>query len=497
MQATPEGDDYNAPEWESMPVDVLNILEATSSTGFYSPKYIDSTIANLFTGMDVRATFLDHEAAENTMREILKQKEKKISDRLNAAMQIQNLNQPHLRHASARIIPHPRLSTIAQEIEYARQQCLRLGKFSNSDWDELRPHQKLAVTLVQKHGLNERQTLAFLLLANKIGNYIDFPGIDTPPLRMLVTGPGGTGKSRIFEAWSEYHQQLGRLHEFRLTAPTGVVASDIGGCTIHAELALRVKRETMRANTPGGQKVRTSLEQRLNPLKTIVVDEIYFMDPKDMSLLSECCSIAKGVSEHPFGKLNFITCGDPAQLPPPGSSPLFDRDLVNCFNSGKLNALNESTQYKVKGIQAWHQVSNVIVLTEIMRQKGDNLLIDILSRLRVGTCTEADKAVLDKYVLSSEDCSPDTKALVDVTHWIKNSKHACPLITYTNAACDAHNFECTRAFAQATSQTFQIYYASDSRGRGKKKIELEGLAAEASPLHVPSISWERNWLSTR
>ncbi|KAJ3793503.1 hypothetical protein GGU11DRAFT_646533, partial [Lentinula aff. detonsa] len=101
----------------------------------------------------------------------------------------------------------------------------------------------------------------------------------------------------------------------------------------------------------------------------------------------------------PFGKLNFVTCGDPAQLPPPGSSPLYDRDLVNCFRSGKLNALNESTQYKVKGIYAWHQVNDVVILTEIMRQKGDNLLIDILGRLRHGTCTIADKAILDSYVL--------------------------------------------------------------------------------------------------
>ncbi|KAJ3720731.1 hypothetical protein DFJ43DRAFT_1004886, partial [Lentinula guzmanii] len=113
----------------------------------------------------------------------------------------------------------------------------------------------------------------------------------TQPLRLLVTGPGGTGKSRIFEAWSEFHLRLGRLHEFRLTAPTGVVASDIGGCTVHAQVALRVKRETMRANTPAGQKVRTQLERRLSPLKTLVVDEIYFMDPKDMSLLSEYCSV--------------------------------------------------------------------------------------------------------------------------------------------------------------------------------------------------------------
>ncbi|KAI3997998.1 hypothetical protein K525DRAFT_181826, partial [Schizophyllum commune Loenen D] len=62
------------------------------------------------------------------------------------------------------------------------------------------------------------------------------------PLRLLVTGPGGTGKSRIFNAWTEFYTELALLEEFRLTAPTGVVASDIGGCTIHSEAALCVKR---------------------------------------------------------------------------------------------------------------------------------------------------------------------------------------------------------------------------------------------------------------
>ncbi|KAJ3931072.1 MAG: hypothetical protein NXY57DRAFT_896860, partial [Lentinula lateritia] len=118
------------------------------------------------------------------------------------------------------------------------------------------------------------------------------------------------------------------------------------------------------------------------------------MSPENIGILSEYCSIAKGITEHSFGKLNIITCGDPAQLPPPRAKPLFDHELVKCYESTHLNALNSKTQYEVKGIQAWHQIDKVVVLSEIMRQKGDNILIDILSRLRTGTCTEVDKDIL-------------------------------------------------------------------------------------------------------
>ncbi|KAJ3910794.1 hypothetical protein F5877DRAFT_55902, partial [Lentinula edodes] len=102
---------------------------------------------------------------------------------------------------------------------------------------------------------------------------------------LLVTGPGGTGKSCIFQAWTDFHMELHCSEEFRLTAPTGVVASDIGGSTIHSEAALRVTRSRMKADTMGGEKIRTALEKHFVPLKTLVVDEVYFMDPCDMSLI--------------------------------------------------------------------------------------------------------------------------------------------------------------------------------------------------------------------
>ncbi|KAJ3866053.1 hypothetical protein EV359DRAFT_37461, partial [Lentinula novae-zelandiae] len=153
-------------------------------------------------------------------------------------------------------------------------------------WNELKFYQKLAIALIHRYKLNDQQTLAFLLLANNVGQQLltDKP---LQPLRMLVTGPGGTGKSRIFAAWSDFHEGMNAKDEFRLTAPTGVVASQIGGCTIHSEAALRVPRSTMKANTAGGHKIRSQLEKRFAPLRTLVVDEIYFMSPENMSILSE------------------------------------------------------------------------------------------------------------------------------------------------------------------------------------------------------------------
>ncbi|KAJ7239920.1 hypothetical protein C8J57DRAFT_1033029, partial [Mycena rebaudengoi] len=98
------------------------------------------------------------------------------------------------------------------------------------------------------------------------------------------------------------------------------------------------------------------------------------------------------------GGLNWATCGDLCQLPPPGGNSLFSHELVQCHMNDDLNDLNERIRQDVKGIQVWHQIEHVVVLEEIMRQKDDPLLIQILKRLRKGLCTGEDKDILDKYV---------------------------------------------------------------------------------------------------
>jgi hypothetical protein len=113
-----------------------------------------------------------------------------------------------------------------------------------------------------KHKLNDEQTRAFLLLADKIG--CDFElGKRTLPMTLLCTGPGGTGKSVIFHAWKEFYHIVGHSKCIHLTTPTGVLASDIGGSTIHSELELHVH----------SLKLRDNLEECVSPLETLILDE--------------------------------------------------------------------------------------------------------------------------------------------------------------------------------------------------------------------------------
>ena len=63
----------------------------------------------------------------------------------------------------------------------------------------------------------------------------------TEPLRMLLTGPGGTGKTHVVKALWGVMAEYGCQHLLRLLAPTGSAASLIEGMTIHKGFGIKVK----------------------------------------------------------------------------------------------------------------------------------------------------------------------------------------------------------------------------------------------------------------
>ncbi|KIJ35321.1 hypothetical protein M422DRAFT_180917, partial [Sphaerobolus stellatus SS14] len=106
---------------------------------------------------------------------------------------------------------------------------------SISDWDKLKPYQKLSLSLIEKYTLNEEQKFAFLLFTDQHRREIE---TELPALRMVLGGPGGAGKSQVFDAIKEFYSQMGHAFQIKITAPTGLAANNVGGSTIHSETSL-------------------------------------------------------------------------------------------------------------------------------------------------------------------------------------------------------------------------------------------------------------------
>ncbi|KAJ7597822.1 hypothetical protein C8J56DRAFT_773546, partial [Mycena floridula] len=86
--------------------------------------------------------------------------------------------------------------------------------------------------IAKKWSLNEEQLLAFNIIVKQ--SFTD----NAEPLRLMLSGPGGTGKSRIINAVTDYFRQRRQENRIKLTSFTGVAARNIRGMTLHSALCL-------------------------------------------------------------------------------------------------------------------------------------------------------------------------------------------------------------------------------------------------------------------
>lgn len=371
----------------------------------------------------------------------------------------------------------PHLTTFAKELQLLRD---RISARHNNDtkvWDELEPWKKLALSIIERFSLNKKQRLAFLLKVHDRMTTSSDPG--RKPYRLIIGGPGGMGKSHIYEALRAFYDEIGASHELNFTAPTGVSASNVSGSTIHFELGLRRKQDGLKKVNA---KSLEDIAARMSLTKTLIVDEFFFLGCSDWELTSRNINSARNCHDgDPFGNLDLILSGDEYQLTGPGVSPLYDQQLVSIHTSkSSAQCLNANLRLNLRAVQNYWTITECVVLDEIVRQRNKRY-VEMLGRLRRGVCTvdgdENDLDFLRQFQLDSSDCVADPD-LTNVLWWLTNPRLAAPLVTYTNFVRNDHNWWSAQAFAASTGQQFAVYYAQDSVGRSSKKIVLTGQNAQ-------------------
>jgi hypothetical protein len=101
----------------------------------------------------------------------------------------------------------------------------------------------------------------------------------------------------------------------KITAPTGIAATNICGTTICSLLVL------MKASLTSQQLL--GLQQLMQDVKLLIVDEYSFLSAAFFDLLDQCLRSVFPHSQRPFGGLNIVLFGDPAQLPPVRAQPMY------------------------------------------------------------------------------------------------------------------------------------------------------------------------------
>jgi len=285
--------------------------------------------------------------------------------------------------------------------------------------------------IIMKWGLNVEQARAFSLIARHAQQTQV-----SEPMKMYIGGPGGTGKSRVIAALTDYFAQRGESRRLRLTSFTGIAAKNINGTTLHTALALNQFQKNRKR---GNGKTKANLIAMWIGVDYLFIDEISMIGCALLLQIHEALVDAKGCTE-PFGGVNVIFAGDFAQLPPVSQTKLFSR----------VKSAKETTIF---GQLLWRSVTTVVMLTQQMRQggAGNERFVEMLSRLRDGRCTRDDYDLLNDRLLSNA---------LDIRlqpRW----QHA-PVVVYTNAIKDAINLKATMAFARRTGQQIHWYHAVDT-----------------------------------
>ena len=236
---------------------------------------------------------------------------------------------------------------------------------------------------------------------------------DGEPLRLLIQGTAGTGKTFVIKAISYIARRLFRRNGAVMNlAPTGSASNLLpDGRTIHSTLP-PLSKSKMKANLsaqmcdyPMGTKNLERLRRligydknsKTHQLRCLNMDERSMFSHRLLAWSSQRLCEGTGYYDEFFGSVPIVNYfGDLGQL-----GPIDERDLF--FEPGKSCPPDQLAGYTI-----YKEFKDCIVLDQTMRQgKDEKALLDRLLRIRNGTVTQQDW--IDINARYENDLPPEEK----------------------------------------------------------------------------------------
>ena len=267
---------------------------------------------------------------------------------------------------------------------------------------------EIVSNVANKYHLNEMQRIAYNIMNNAFFDLLALRNSSnnnsvslTSPLRMFLTGPGGTGKTHIVKAFKEVMSAFNSSHTIRFLGPTGTAAALIDGTTIHSGLGIKIRKGTHESVSNSffittSVRNRTKLHEEWRYVDFVLIDETSMVGAELLFEIDHALRYAKENFDTYFGGVNMIFSGDFYQFPPIGATPLYN----------PLSHVPKTTTSEISkrlGQLAWKSVNSVIELTEQERMKEDPEYALAVLRLRVRRCIDEDRDIFNSRRIKTAD----------------------------------------------------------------------------------------------
>lgn len=219
-------------------------------------------------------------------------------------------------------------------------------------------------------------------------------GKDPPPLRMIISGEGGTGKSKVIQTITNRFQESNASRLLVKGAYTGIAASLINGKTTHIIGSISQNKGRL------SDEAKAKLQRFFLHVRYLIIDEYSMIGKTVFAALSRNIGIGKQqagdpTSERSFGGISVILCGDHHQFP-----PVMGGEEALYWPSNTY----DSTESQL-GRAIFDEFREVVILREQMRVT-DTVWRDFLRNLRFGRVQPEDITMLRGQLLGSEHCAP-------------------------------------------------------------------------------------------
>ncbi len=321
--------------------------------------------------------------------------------------------------------------------------------------------------------LNEKQFQIYTHILQHISR-------DESPLQVFITGGAGVGKSMVLRCiyqgllrlLSKKEGQNPEAPRIIIAAPTGKAAYLVEGNTIHSILKILPSRGN--EYIPLADEHKDSIRIKFKNLNTIIIDEVSMVGNNMLSFIHQRLQEIMGCYDKLFGGLNVILFGDLFQLRPVMDGWIFE-DLAKPYNNNQTKKRQKKRKKLISAAalapNIWRENFTCFELTEVMRQKDDQLFCGILNRMREGNHTEHDVNVIRR------NC--ELKQNVEVGDFLH-----IPHFYHTNSERNTHNQKVLLAKEGQCISVKAIDICTQTNLPKKERERIEANVKKLEALHL-------------